>query len=78
MSNVIKLKYVNKGIGVNFLDATEERHYNEIIEHIKPLVPQDVALGLADVEWDLDNMTLGHKHPKANRLLRTVILELAS
>ena len=78
MSNVIKPKYVDKGIGVNFLNDKEEAHYKEIIESIKPLVSEKVALGIADVEWDLDNMTLGHKDPKANHLLQRITLQLAS
>lgn len=78
MSNIIKLKYVNKGIGVNFLNESEEKHYQEIIEAIKPQLPEQIALGLADVRWDLDNMRLGHADPKANQLLQNIELQLAS
>lgn len=78
MPNVIKLKYSDKGIGVNFLNETEEVHYKEMIETIKPLVSSQVALGIADVKWDLDNMKLGHTDPTANTLLGQITLQLAS
>jgi hypothetical protein len=78
MSNTIQLKYVNKGIGVNFLNDKEERHYQEIIESLKSQLPTQIALGVADVKWDLDNMRLGHSNPVANRLLQHITLQLAS
>ncbi|MCK8060303.1 MULTISPECIES: hypothetical protein [unclassified Fusibacter] len=76
MSNIIKLKYTDKGIGVNFSNTHEEENYKEIIEHIKPLVPKNILLGASDVKWDLDNMKLGHTDPTANRLLKQISLEL--
>ena len=76
MSNIIKLKHTNKGIGVNFYNDSEEKNYQEIIESIKPLVPSNISLGLSDVKWDLDNMKLGHKNPEANNLLKKITLEL--
>lgn len=78
MSNVIRLKHVEKGIGVNFLNEREEEHYKEIIESIKPLVSQEISLSVADVTWDLDNMHLGHPDPAVNRLLSLITLQLAS
>lgn len=76
MTNIIKLKYSDKGIGVNFYNTKEEDNYKEIIESIKPLVSFDTPLGLSDVKWDLDNMQLGHKDPKANSLLKKISLRL--
>ncbi len=78
MSNVIKLKYVNEGIGVNFLNEKEEVHYKEIIDSIKPQVSEEVSLDMVTVKWDLDNMILGHSDPKANQLLAKITLQLAS
>lgn len=76
MSNTIKLKHTNKGIGVNFYNDTEEKHYKEIIETIKPLVPSNISLGLSDVQWDLDNLKLGHKNPEADNLLKKITLKI--
>jgi len=76
MSNTIKLKYSDKGIGVNFYNANEEDNYNEIIESIKPLVSSKTLLGISDVKWDLDNMKLGHNDPAANSLLKKITLRL--
>ncbi len=76
MSTNIKLKYTDKGIGVNFYNTFEEENYKEIILSIKPLVSRKVSLGLSDVKWDLDNMTLGHSDPKVNKLLNKITLEL--
>lgn len=76
MSNVIKLKYTDKGIGVNFLDQHEEDNYKEIIRSIEPLVPAKAKLGISDVKWDLDNMKLGHKDPVANNLLKNISLTI--
>jgi len=76
MSNTIKLKYSDKGIGVNFYNANEEDNYNEIIESIKPLVSSKTSLGISDVKWDLDNMKLGHTDPAANNLLKKITLRL--
>lgn len=76
MSNIIKLKHTNQGIGVNFYNAKEEKNYNEIIESIKPLVPDNTSLDIADIKWDLDNMKLGHKDPTANTLLKQIKLKL--
>ncbi|MCH4890078.1 hypothetical protein EZV73_21035 [Acidaminobacter sp. JC074] len=78
MSNVIKLRYTDKGIGVNFYNSKEEKHYKEIIETIKPQVSSKVSLGISDVKWDLDNMTLGHSDKAANKLLKKVALKLVS
>lgn len=76
MSNTIKLKYTDKGIGVNFYNSREEDNYNEIIESIKPMVSSQTSLSISEVKWDLDNMTLGHTDPKANSLLRKISLQL--
>lgn len=76
MSNVIKLKYTDKGIGVNFYNKNEEENYKEIIESIKPEVSSKVSLSVSDVKWDLDNMKLGHTDPKANSLLKKIKLKL--
>ncbi len=78
MSNVIRLKHSEKGIGVNFLNEHEEDNYKEIIESIKPLVSEEISLSAADVKWDLDNMELGHSDPVANQLLKNFTLQLAS
>lgn len=78
MSNTIKLKYTDKGIGVNFYNTKEEENYKDIINHIKPLVSNKVSLGLSDIKWDLDNMKLGHKDPTANKLLKSVSLQLVA
>lgn len=78
MSNVIRLRHSEKGIGVNFLNEHEEENYNEIIESIKPLVSEEISLSAADVKWDLDNMHLGHTDPLANQLLKNFTLQLAS
>lgn len=78
MSNLIKLKYTDKGIGVNFYNIKEEENYKAIISSIIPLVSSKVSLGLADVKWDLDNMKLGHKDPIANKLLNKVELKLVA
>lgn len=76
MSNIIKLKYTDKGIGVNFYNSNEEDNYNEIIESIKPLVSSKTSLSISDVKWDLDNMKLGHTDPTANSLLKKITLRL--
>lgn len=76
MSNIIKLKHTNQGIGVNFYNAKEEQNYNEIIESIKPLVSDNTSLDIADITWDLDNMKLGHNDPTANTLLKQIKLKL--
>lgn len=76
MSNTIKLKYTDKGIGVNFYNTKEENNYKEIIESIKPLVSKQTLLGISDVKWDLDNMKLGHSDPTANKLLKKVSLRI--
>lgn len=76
MSNIIKLKYTDKGIGVNFYNDNEENNYNEIIQSIKPLVSSKTQLGLSDVTWDLDNMKLGHNDPAANNLLKKITLKI--
>lgn len=76
MSNEIKLKYTDKGIGVNFYNKTEEDNYKEIIESIKPKVSSKVSLSASDVQWDLDNMKLGHTDPIANSLLKKIKLKL--
>lgn len=76
MSTTIKLRYTDKGIGVNFYNDKEEKNYKAIINHIRPLVPNKVSLGVADVTWDLDNMKLGHKDPVANQLLKKISLQL--
>lgn len=76
MSNIIKLKYTDKGIGVNFYNDSEEDNYKEIINSIKPLVSNNISLGLSDVKWDLDNMKLGHSDPEANKLLKKISLQL--
>ena len=76
MSNIIKLKYTDKGIGVNFYNAYEEDNYNEIIESIKPLVSSKISLGISDVKWDLDNMKLGHSDSTVNGLLKKITLRL--
>ncbi|MBN2793769.1 MAG: hypothetical protein JXR88_00080 [Clostridia bacterium] len=76
MSNIIKLKYTDKGIGVNFYNDSEENNYKEIINSIKPLVSNNISLGLSDVKWDLDNMKLGHADPVANNLLKKISLQL--
>jgi len=76
MSNIIKLKYTDKGIGVNFYNTNEEANYKEIMNSIKPLVSNKVSLGLSDVKWDLDNMKLGHKDPTVNSLLKKVTLRI--
>lgn len=78
MSNIIKLRYTDKGIGVNFYNSKEEANYKEIINSIKPLVSKKVSLGVADVKWDLDNMKLGHKDPAANKLLKNISLQLVA
>lgn len=76
MSNIIKLKHTDKGIGVNFYNSYDENNYKEIIESIKPLVSNKVSLSISDVKWDLDNMQLRHADPTANSLLKKVILRL--
>ena len=76
MSNIITLKYTDKGIGVNFYNTYEENNYKEIIESIKPLVSSKTSLGISDVIWDLDNMKLGHNDPTANGLLKKITLRL--
>lgn len=76
MSNIIKLKCTDKGIGVNFYNTNEENNYKEIIESIKPLVSSKISLGISDVKWDLDNMKLGHNDPTANCLLKKITLQL--
>ena len=76
MSNIIKLKYTDKGIGVNFYNANEEDNYNEIIASIKPLVSSKISLGISDVKWDLDNMKLGHSDSTVNSLLKKITLRL--
>ena len=76
MSNIIKLKYTDKGIGVNFYNANEEDNYKEIIESIKPLVSSKAQLGISDVTWDLDNMKLGHNDPAVNSLLKKITLRI--
>jgi len=76
MSNTIKLKYTDKGIGVNFYNASEENNYKEIIKSIQPLVASNTSLGVSDVKWDLDNMKLGHSDPTANKLLKKITLRL--
>ncbi len=76
MSTNIKLKYTDKGIGVNFYNTLEEDNYKEIIESIKPLVSSKTSLGISDVKWDLDNMKLGHADPRANSLLKKITLTL--
>ena len=76
MSNNIKLKYTDKGIGVNFYNTHEEDNYKEIIASIKPLVSSKVSLGISDIKWDLDNMKLGHSDPTVNSLLKKVNLRL--
>lgn len=76
MSNIINLKYTDKGIGVNFYNANEEDNYKEIIESIKPLVSSKISLGISDVKWDLDNMKLGHSDPEVNSLLKKIKLHL--
>ncbi len=78
MSNIIKLKYSDKGIGVNFYNSKEENNYKEIIESIKPQVSSKVSLGISDVKWDLDNMKLGHNDSNANKLLNNITLKLVS
>jgi len=78
MSNIIKLKYSDKGIGVNFYNSKEENNYKEIIESIKPQVSNKVSLGISDVKWDLDNMKLGHNDSNANKLLNNITLKLVS
>ncbi len=76
MSNIIKLKHSDEGIGVNFYNQKEEKNYNAIIESIKPLVSSKTPLSISDVTWDLDNMKLGHSDPTANSLLKKVSLRL--
>lgn len=76
MSNIIKLKHSDAGIGVNFYNDKEEKNYNAIIQSIKPLVSSKTPLSISDVTWDLDNMQLGHSDPKANSLLKQVTLQL--
>jgi len=76
MSNTIKLKHSNQGIGVNFYNTKEEMNYNAIIESIKPLVSSKTSLSISDIKWDLDNMALGHSDPTANKLLKQVTLSL--
>lgn len=74
MTNTIKLRYTDKGIGVNFYNTKEESNYKAIIQEIKPMVAKDVSLNQSDVTWDLDNMTLGHKDSTANKLLKKINL----
>lgn len=76
MTNIIKLKYTDKGIGVNFYNDKEEKNYKEIMNEIKPQLSGKVSLGISDVKWDLDNMKLGHSDPKANSLLKRISLQL--
>ena len=76
MSNIIKLKYTDRGIGVNFYNENEKDNYNALIESIKPLVSSKTPLGISDVTWDLDNMELGHIDPTANSLLKKITLRL--
>jgi len=76
MTNTIKLRYTDKGIGVNFYNTKEEDNYKAIIKEIKPMVSKAVSLGQSDVTWDLDNMTLGHKDPIANKLLKKINLSI--
>jgi hypothetical protein len=76
MSNIIKLKHSDQGIGVNFYNSKEEKNYNAIIESIKPLVSGKTSLGVTDITWDLDNMELGHHDPTADSLLKKVTLKL--
>lgn len=76
MSNIIKLKHSNQGIGVNFYNTNEEKNYNALIESIKPLVPSKTPLSISDVTWDLDNMKLGHSDPTTNNLLKSITLRL--
>lgn len=76
MSNTIKLKYTDKGIGVNFYNDHEADNYKEIINTIKPMVSKEISLKQSDVTWDLDNMTLGHKDPTANKLLKNIHLSI--
>ena len=76
MSNIINLKYTDKGIGVNFYNSNEEDNYKEIIESIKPLVSSKISLSISDVKWDLDNMKLGHSDPEVNSLLKKIKLHL--
>jgi len=76
MSANIKLRHTDKGIGVNFYNESEEKVYKAIIKSVKSLVAEDVSLGLSDITWDLDNMRLGHKDPKANKILNNISLQL--
>jgi len=76
MSNIIKLKHSDEGIGVNFYNQNEEKNYTAIIESIKPLVSSNTPLSISDITWDLDNMKLGHSDPTANNLLKKVSLRL--
>ena len=76
MSKTLRLKYSNKGIGVNFYSTIEENNYHAIIESIKPFVTNDTSLGMSDIKWDLDNMKLGHNDPTANMLLEKITLRL--
>ncbi|MEA1976123.1 MAG: hypothetical protein U9N10_11440 [Bacillota bacterium] len=76
MSNILRLKYTDKGIGVNFYNLAEEKNYHEIIENIKPFVANDTSLEMSDIKWDLDNMILGHNDPTANILLEKINLRL--
>ena len=76
MSNIIKLRHSDEGIGVNFYNEKEERNYNAIIEHIKSKVSSNTALSMTDITWDLDNMALGHEDPTADSLLKQVKLRL--
>lgn len=78
MADTIRLKYSDKGIGVNFFNEKEEKLYKDIIHHIQPMVSEDVKLGISDITWDLDNMKLGHKNPKANQLLNKISLQLVA
>lgn len=76
MSTIIKLKHSDAGIGVNFYNDKEEKNYNKIIEFVKSSVSNKTPLSMTDVEWDLDNMTLGHSDPSANKLLKKITLRL--
>lgn len=76
MSTIIKLKHSDAGIGVNFYNDKEEKNYNKIIEFVKSSVSSKTPLSMTDVEWDLDNMTLGHSDPKADTLLKKITLTL--
>jgi coproporphyrinogen III oxidase len=76
MSTIIKLKHSDAGIGVNFYNDKEEKNYNKIIEFVKSSVSSKTPLSMTDVEWDLDNMTLGHSDPKADTLLKKITLRL--